>query len=179
MIFAIEEISEEGMDFKFFLKKDKIIIGQTDLSLNDDVAVKGTLTRINDNVYLKGGVTTSVVTSCSRCLDELSYPIDSELKAHFAPIDDRLTSLNEVELHSSDIDVEVYEKQQVNLTQSVRDSILLAVPAICLCEEGCKGLCFQCGKNLNHAFCQCSNESFTDPRLKILKVLKDQFAKGE
>ena len=179
MIFAIEEIGEEGMDFKFVLKKDQIIIGQTDLSLNDDVAVKGTLTRINDNVYLKGGVTTSVVTSCSRCLDELSYPIDSELKAHFAPIDDRLTSLNEVELHASDIDLEVFEKQQVNLTQSVRDSILLAVPAICLCEEGCKGLCFQCGKNLNHAFCQCSNESFTDPRLKILKVLKDQFAKGE
>ena len=63
--------------------------------------------------------------------------------------------LNEVELHSSDIDVEVYENQQVNLTQSVRDSILLAVPAICLCEGGCKGLCSQCGKNLNHAFCQC------------------------
>ena len=179
MIFAIEEIGEEGMDFKFVLKKDKIVIGQSDLSLNDDVAVKGTLTRINDNVYLKGGVTTCVVTSCSRCLDELSYPIDSELKAHFAPINDRLTSLNEVELHASDIDVEVYEKQQVNLTQSVRDSILLAVPDICLCEEGCKGLCSQCGKNLNHAFCQCSNESFTDPRLKILKVLKDQFAKGE
>ena len=123
MIFAIEEIGEEGMDFKFVLKKDKIIFGQTDLSLNDDIAVKGTLTRINDNVYLKGGVTTSVVTSCSRCLDALSYPIDSELKAHFAQIDDRLTSLNEVELHDSDIDLVVYEKQQVHLTQSVSDSL--------------------------------------------------------
>jgi uncharacterized protein len=179
MVFAIEEIGEEGLNFKFVLKKDQIVIGQTDLNLNDDVAVKGILTRIDDNVYLKGGVTTSVVTSCSRCLDELSCPIDSELKAHFAPIDDRLTSLNEVELHASDIDVEVYEKQQINLTQSVRDSILLAVPAICLCEDGCKGLCFQCGKNLNHAFCQCSTESITDPRLKILNVLKDQFSKGE
>ena len=179
MVFAIEEIGEEGLVFKFFLKKDQIVIGQADLNLNDDVAVKGTLTRIDDNVYLKCGVTTSVVTSCSRCLDALSYPIDSELKAHFAPIDNRLTSLNEVELHASDIDVELYEKQQIDLTQSVRDGILLTVPTISLCEEGCKGLCSQCGKNLNHAFCKCLDESSTDPRMKILKVLKDQFAKGE
>jgi uncharacterized protein len=178
MVFAIEEIGEEGLDFKLVLKKDQLFTGHKDLNLNDDITIKGTLTRIDDNVYLKGGVTTSVVTSCSRCLDALSYPIDSELKSHFLPMDDRLSPLNEVELHASDIDVEVYEKQQIDITQSIRDIILLTVPVIFLCDEGCKGLCSHCGKNLNHEFCQCSNESFVDPRLKILKILKDQFAKG-
>ena len=84
---------------------------------------------------------TSVVASCSRCLDTLSYPIDSDLKSHFVPSDDRFTSERDVELHASDIDAEVYENQQIDLTQSIRDSILLAVPVICLCKENCKGIC--------------------------------------
>ena len=179
MVFDIEEIGDEGLSFNFVLKKDQLEIDQGGLSVNVDITVNGSLNRIDDDVYLKGTVMTSVVASCSRCLDTLSYPVDSDLKSHFIPSDDRSISKRDVELHASDIDAEVYENQQIDLTQSIRDSIVLAVPDICLCEEGCKGLCSQCGKNLNHAFCQCSNESFTDPRLKILKVLKDQFAKGE
>ena len=83
-----------------------------------------------------------------------------------------------MELHASDIDAEVYENQQIDLTQSIRDSILLAVPVICLCEENCKGICSQCGKNLNQRLCKCENESFTDLRLKSLKTFKDKFVKG-
>ena len=121
---------------------------------------------------------TSVVASCSRCLDRLSYPIDSDLKSHFVPSDDRSTLKRDVELHASDIDAEVYENQQIDLTQSIRDSILLAVPVICLCKENCKGICSQCGKNLNQGLCKCEIDSFTDPRLESLKIFKDKFVKG-
>ena len=178
MVFGIEEIGDEGLCFSFVLKKDQLEIDQGGLSVKVDITVNGSLNRIDDDVYLKGTVMTSVVASCSRCLDTLSYPIDSDLKSHFVPSDDRSTSKRDVELHASDIDAEVYENQQIDLTQSIRDSILLAVPAICLCKENCKGICSQCGKNLNQGLCKCENESFTDPRLKSLKILKDKFVKG-
>jgi uncharacterized protein len=178
MVFGIEEIGGEGLDFELVLNKDQLVIDQAGLNVYLDVSLKGTLNRIDEDVYLKGAVTTGVIASCSRCLNKLSYPIDSEFKTHFVPSDDRLELLREMELHASDIDIEVYENQQIDLTQSIRDIILLAVPVICLCKEDCKGICFQCGKNLNQEFCQCSNDSFIDSRLKILKVLKDKFAKG-
>ena len=179
MVFGIEEIGDEGLCFSLVLKKDQLEIDQAGLSVNVDITVNGSLNRIDDDVYLKGTVMTSVVASCSRCLDTLSYPVDSDLKSHFVPSDDRSTSKRDVELHASDIDAEVYENQQIDLTQSIRDSILLSVPVICLCKEDCKGICSQCGKNLNQRLCQCENESFMDPRLESLKIFKDKFVKGE
>ena len=178
MVFGIEEIGDEGLCFNFVLKKDQLEIDQGGLSVNVDITVNGSLNRIDDDVYLKGAVMTSVVASCSRCLDTLSYPVDSDLKSHFVRSNDRSISKRDVELHASDIDAEVYENQQIDLTQSIRDSILLAVPVICLCEENCKGICSQCGKNLNQGLCKCVNESFTDPRLESLKIFKDKLIKG-
>ena len=178
MVFGIEEIGDEGLCFSLVLKKDRLEIDQAGLSVNVDIIVNGSLNRIDDDVYLKGAVMTSVAASCSRCLDTLSYPIDSVLKSHFVPSHDRYTSERDVELHASDIDAEVYENQQIDLTQSIRDSILLAVPVICLCEENCKGICSQCGKNLNQGLCKCEIDSFTDPRLERLKIFKDKFVKG-
>ena len=178
MVFSIEEIGDEGLCFSLVLKKDQLEIDQAGLNVSVDITINGSLTRIDDDVYLKGTVMTDVVASCSRCLDTLLYPIDSRLKSHFAPSDDRFTSVRDVELHASDIDAEVYENQQIDLTQSIRDSILLAVPVICLCKEDCKGICSQCGKNLNQGLCKCENESFTDPRLESLKIFKDKFIKG-
>ena len=177
MVFDIEEISDGGLNFSFLLNKDQLEADQAGLSVNVDIAVSGSLTRVGDDVYLKGKVITDVVASCSRCLDTLSYPIHNDLKSHFVS-PDRYISAREVELHASDIDTEVYENQQIDLTQSVRDGILLAVPVICLCKENCKGICSQCGKNLNQGLCKCSNESFVDSRLEALKVFKNKFVKG-
>jgi uncharacterized protein len=178
MVFGIEEIGEGALCISLVLKKDQLEVDQTGLNVNVDITVNGSLNRIDDDVYLNGTVMTSVVASCSRCLDTLSYPINSDLKAHFVPPDDRFTSERDVELHASDIDAEVYENQQIDLTQSIRDSILLAVPVICLCKENCKGICSQCGKNLNQGLCKCENEPFTDPRMESLKIFKDKFIKG-
>jgi uncharacterized protein len=177
MVFDIEEISDGGLNFSLLLNKDQLEIDQAGLSANVDIAVSGSLTRVEDDVYLKGKVITDVVASCSRCLDTLSYPIHNDLKSHFVS-PDRYISAREVELHASDIDTEVYENQQIDLTQSVRDGILLAVPVICLCKENCKGICSQCGKNLNQGLCKCSSESFIDPRLEALKVFKNKFVEG-
>ena len=178
MVFDIEEIGDEGLSFSLLLNKNQLEIDQAGLSVKVDIAVSGTLTRVGEDVYLKGKVMTDVVASCSRCLDTLSCPIDSDLKSHFVSSDSQCISAGEVELHASDVDIEVYENQQIDLTQSVRDGILLAVPVICLCKEDCKGICPQCGKNLNQGLCKCSNKSFVDPRMAVLKIFKNKFVEG-
>ena len=179
MIFDIEEIGEEGISFSFVLSKDQLEIDQADLSVNVGTTIRGSLARLGDDFYLNANVKTDVVSICSRCLVKFSYPIDCNFKSHFVPSDDSYISSGEVELHLSDIDTEVYENKQIDLSQSVRDGILLAVPVVCLCKEDCKGICFQCGKNLNHSNCKCINESFVDPRLEVLKDIKNKIGEGE
>ena len=49
----------------------------------------------------------------------------------------------------------------------VTDEIVVALPTKILCREDCRGLCPQCGKNLNEGTCECTHESL-DPRMAAI-----------
>ena len=59
----------------------------------------------------------------------------------------------------------------VNLTEDIRESIILAFPTKPLCKPGCKGLCGRCGKNLNKGKCGCASRS-VENRWSALDGLK-------
>jgi uncharacterized protein len=56
----------------------------------------------------------------------------------------------------------------LNLTEAVRQRVLLDIPMATLCKEDCAGLCAQCGHDLNLGPCECQPE--VDERLSILKT---------
>jgi uncharacterized protein len=60
----------------------------------------------------------------------------------------------------------------LDLTEDVRQTILLSVPLKLLCSETCAGLCPRCGANLNTEVCTCS-ETLIDPRWEKLRSLQD------
>ncbi len=61
--------------------------------------------------------------------------------------------------------------ESVDLTADVREAILLAFSAYPVCKPDCKGICVQCGKNLNEGSCGCK-ASETDDRWGKLDILK-------
>lgn len=69
-------------------------------------------------------------------------------------------------------DFVVAEDQKVDLDPLVRDDIVIRYPSKLLCSPDCKGLCPNCGKNLNEGDCDCAKEQ-TDPRLDALKAFFD------
>ena len=81
---------------------------------------------------------------------------------------------SEVELKETDIEKEVYHEGRINLRGPVRDQVLLDLPLIRLCHKGCKGICPVCGNDFNANQCECQNEKEVDPRLAVLKKLKDK-----
>jgi uncharacterized protein len=54
----------------------------------------------------------------------------------------------------------------------LREQVLLAVPLKVICRQDCKGLCPQCGKNLNTESCSCAEP--TDERWSALKELREK-----
>lgn len=60
----------------------------------------------------------------------------------------------------------------LDLDELLRADILLELPTKYLCREDCRGLCPQCGKNMNEGLCDCVTHQ-VDPRLEILKKLID------
>ena len=47
------------------------------------------------------------------------------------------------------------DHESVNLTEDMREAIILTFPAYPICRPDCKGLCAMCGINLNNEACDC------------------------
>ena len=65
-------------------------------------------------------------------------------------------------------DAFIYESDLLDITEPVRESLLLAVPLQSLCREDCRGLCPVCGADRNEGDCGC-DATTVDPRLAALK----------
>ena len=174
MFFNVDEIRDEILEFAVREKKGDFELDHPECSLTKDIEVVGTLRKSGKDIYLSGNIDTELSAICTRCLEPVKFPVKCAVTAHFIPGSEPENEHGEVELHASDIDIEYYDESRVDITQSVHDQILLALPLVCLCKKDCKGLCPECGKNLNLGPCGCSGESSVDPRLEVLKSLKDK-----
>ena len=66
----------------------------------------------------------------------------------------------------------VVSEKKIDINEVVLADLILNVPMKHLCNDGCKGLCAGCGKNLNQAECDCKEDKI-DPRLAALRQLLD------
>lgn len=53
--------------------------------------------------------------------------------------------------------------ENLDLTDSVREGIILALPSYPICKEDCEGICLRCGQDLNAGPCRCAEESDRSP----------------
>ena len=172
MIFEIEEISDKGLDFNVLAAKEQFKINQPDCSLSSNVRVNGKLTRIEQDIYFAGHLQASLQVDCTRCLKPFPLLVKNKIQVHFIPRVKEKSSGAEVEIKETDIEQEIYKEDRVDLSAPIRDNILLDVPLIRLCNEDCKGICSECGNDLNNNQCGCKSEEEIDPRFAVLKTLK-------
>ena len=76
-------------------------------------------------------------------------------------------------MEDDDLTTAFYRDEQIDLGQLVLEQFYLAVPMKPLCRESCRGLCPECGTNLNTGTCSCMRE-WVDPRLEGLRALLDK-----
>lgn len=64
------------------------------------------------------------------------------------------------------------KKQKIEISEMIRQEIILHFPIISVCSRSCKGICEHCGKNRNNNVCDCKEESIEGNKpLSILKKL--------
>lgn len=108
--------------------------------------------------HITGQVVVGIRYRCSRCLD----PFDAVVRARFEErfTDDAKKADDDVHLFSDTIVLDEYVEQTLHL-------VLEYAP---VCRKDCRGLCPECGENLNQVSCDCPSERI-DPRLEVLKDL--------
>lgn len=101
----------------------------------------------------KGSLAMTVSVSCSRCAERLTIPLrETAFEAEY-PFENRFAI--------------------VDLTPDIRDAMIIAFPIYPVCSSVCKGLCAQCGKNLNRETCRCTAR-MEDSRWAVLDGLATQ-----
>lgn len=143
----------------------------------EDLKVVGPLTghvrmrRINQGLLVDGWVDLTFELTCTRCLKVFEQPMHILLEERFQPTMDIITGMPLPPIEEDDV-FPIDDHHQIDLTEALRQRILLAIPMATLCQEDCKGLCAQCGTNLNLGSCNCEPE--IDSRMSILKTLLAQ-----
>lgn len=130
------------------------------------------------HAFAAGAFRGELTVACSRCVNPVVLTIDEKLRVTFMPShempsdDDAAAGEDDdgAELAADDLDVFPFDGERLDLEPVFREQFVLAVPFAPLCAETCKGLCQQCGIDLNTGSCSCTPP--IDPRLAALKGLK-------
>lgn len=108
---------------------------------------------------------------CARCLQAFRFPVSLRFTEEFRPGSPTGTAGDLEQDAESGASYVVFQGDQISLDDTLRQEVLLALPLKPLCSDACKGLCPQCGQNLNEAECSCQPTTH-DPRFSALEDLK-------
>ena len=123
----------------------------------------------NREVTLVGRMSTVLQLQCSRCVEPFALPVDASFDLFYLPHTEN-TGEGEVEIEEDDLETAFYRDDVIDLGQLMREQFYLVLPMKPLCRDDCRGLCPQCGVNLNQSACDCVSR-WTDPRLNPLRSL--------
>ena len=151
--FKPEEVEGEGDAYR--------IVAPVDLAFE--------IHKDKDKFRLVGTVTTELELACSRCLDPFRLPVAAPFDLRYLPLSAVSTDV-EREVDDEDLETSYYENDAIDLNELLREQFYLALPMKPLCQDDCRGLCPQCGTNLNTGSCDCA-PVWEDPRLAPLKNL--------
>jgi uncharacterized protein len=121
-------------------------------------------------LQMKGSIRTRALLACGRCLKLVDYPIQIEFEIPYVHQDDLNEIGIQVEPGEDPDNYEIFGEQPINLRDIITENIIMAIPMSFLCHPDCRGLCVQCGQDLNQAECDCQPEQI-DPRLAVLQEL--------
>ncbi len=137
------------------------------ITLREPVRLEMDARPVGEGVLVRGRVQLLVELECRRCVTAVPHRIDEEIDLLYEDLEEE----EEAELAG-----EVYplprRGDDLDLRPALREQILLHVPEFVLCNDACRGLCPQCGTDLNEGSCDCIPEERSSPwdALKNVKL---------
>ena len=139
------------------------------LSYKGPLSLHINIQKERDTIFIEGHIMATLTLSCSRCASDAPYKIDEFFSPTF--VHGKEPNLNDGSVYREELDVTYFRGDEIDLPEILHEQIVLLLPAQPLCHEACKGLCPQCGQDLNVKSCKCKKEN-THSRFSMLKGLK-------
>lgn len=137
VLFNVAQVGENGYEIIHQLKPDFLDLSENDrFHANGDVDIDLIAKNVGTSILVQGSINTVIFCECARCLEKYEYSVAiNDYCEYFDNFDDH-----------------------IDLTDTIREDILLAFPTRPLCKLDCLGICSTCGTNLNISECDCQPE---------------------
>jgi len=163
MIIQISNLTDGEYSYTFDKKVEEVGLSEPFFG---NIIVESKLQKSQRQVIVESNIKANVNFECDRCGVEYKQELSNKYKIVYLFSSD-INDENQVNLKYIS-----FEADKIDLTPDVRDYAILAIPMKKLCREDCKGLCMNCGKNLNLGSCNCKKEA-VDSRWLPLQKLKN------
>jgi uncharacterized protein len=163
----IEDLKPEPLHVRHVFPTGEIKFSHEDAVLDDSVTADFILRHNERDLHVDGIVETAIRFRCSRCTKESSLAVSASFDLSYLPQPKWTNEGAEIELRYAGMEVAYYDGITFDVDLMVLEQIELAMPMQFVCREDCKGLCYNCGADLNEGACLCKNET-SDSRLSVL-----------
>lgn len=161
-----------GSELAFAFAEDPIDANGDNAALLDagfeSVDARVTATHTNPGPLVEGEARGTMAQQCSRCLRPVKVLVD----ATFAEQYYATTGVLGQPLDAAPADAKTIGSDfLIDLTPLIAEELMLATPLAPLCRRDCRGLCLECGEDLNdHPH---THDDATDLRWTKLQALRD------
>jgi uncharacterized protein len=171
MKIKVSDIGNDGLSLNlskepsWLVNAPDIVSGEGGNRISSDFDVRLHVSKVLNEIHVEGQIGFSIVSPCARCLDRVESNLKPEINLTLLPYRPE-TEENEIG------DYESYDGNEIDLSGYLREIITISLPVKVLCSEECRGLCQNCGVNLNLATCSCEDDGWIDPKLAALRNVK-------
>ena len=149
----------ESSRFDGQLALETLAIGPDDYRFADPVEWEVEITNTGSALLVTGTATATGVCSCARCLEDVEFDFQGDIEGYLliegAEVDDE----DDGEDAPGDDEFEVLPADHiVDLEPMIVSALMIDAPQQPLCKEDCRGLCPNCGANLNEGACSCGGD---------------------
>jgi uncharacterized protein len=171
VILDLSQIRQPETDVARRYEASAFAASDADFRVVAPVDLRARIHKDKSRFRLVGNVATTLELPCSRCLEPYRLPVDAAFDLRYLPMSENTGAEREVE--EDDLSEAFYKDDVIDLRQLMEEQFYLALPMKPLHSPDCKGLCPNCGTNLNVATCDCQIR-WEDPRLAGLKALMNR-----
>lgn len=170
MLIKLKEIPEEGKEFIYNnFENPEMAEHLSDLITGHPFDIKVNVKHFGNTYDVSGNLKTTITCQCSRCGNDFEFPIKETF--HETLIVGKSRDVNGV--FSDSLSPQIASGWEFHAGEYAHEVIAISEPNQPLCKEDCKGLCLQCGTDLNIEKCGCAQgqEQKKSP-FSVLKNLK-------
>lgn len=178
MFIKIKDLELRKIEFDQNLQPGLIDLG-TDIQQKTPLHAWGRAELIRENrgakevvedIRVVGSFVIQVEIRCARCLDPVKQDVRESFDLVYRPqgVDARG---EESSISLAETEIGYYQGDGLLLEDVLKEQVLLALPVKQVCSNECKGLCPQCGRNLNVEDCDCVT-TMSDPRWAALEDIR-------